>query len=561
MTEVLIAVAAALGGALITLAAVTARQRLRQRAHAQQPPAAQHDLTPAPEQHRPPLSPRMSPRRAPRLARLQRLLGRRSKAVLSADRTLSAADAYTDLITAPETTAAAASVVPRPQPAVPDGRHDSSRRRPARDNARRGRRGRATADARADSGPTPDNSPPASGTSPGAATGPLAWRDTSAESLDEGPLSPPSARSGRRGWLWYEETGAELLLPAGHVTIGRSADNDVRLDHPAVSRRHASLRHHHGTWWLLPEVTSNGTYVNGQIIHPGEQVALASGDRLRLGTDIEVTFMAPVDESLQFQVATRTTPGTRRVNEDALLATERTLAVADGVAGRPAGHIASRTAIEIVHSAPNDLALAGIVRAAHDEIARRAAATPPWVGMATTLDVVRLDRTDTWVVMGAHVGDGMVFLQQGEEPSLLTASDRLGARLARQNPEQARQLEGTADYDRLAAGLGFHNPPEPQLWAVPARVGQRIIVASDGLLSTMPLDELTALLRRYRGCAAEQVADLLLSASINAKDNVTVIVADIADVGIDAPTADDASTSDNGPLPLPADSDTTGWDR
>lgn len=349
---------------------------------------------------------------------------------------------------------------------------------------------------------------------------------TQSRAISRGVSRSP-ARSSRRAWLWSESTGQEHLLPPEAAKVGRSRDNDIVLEDRTVSRHHAVLRYGQGAWWLLPEVTSNGTFCNDVIVQPGERRRLGSGDVIRLGTDIELRLVAPVDEALRFRAAARTTPGARRVNEDSHLATDDTLAVADGVGGRSAGRIASRVAIHVVATMANDVPVDVVVQDAHKEVVRQASSSPSWEGMATTLDVVRLVRDEDWVLVGGHVGDGLVILQRGDETTLLTAPDRLGDRLEVQDPDRAQLLRDDPDYDRLASGLGFRSPPTPQLWRRSAEPGQRLLLASDGLLDVLSVEDLSALLRRNQHRPAEAVADLLLSLSADAPDNVTVVVADL----------------------------------
>jgi len=66
-----------------------------------------------------------------------------------------------------------------------------------------------------------------------------------------------------------------------HTTIGRTAENDVRIDAAFISRRHAvALRA--GADPVIEDLKStNGTYVNGERI---SRRTLKDGDLVRLGT-------------------------------------------------------------------------------------------------------------------------------------------------------------------------------------------------------------------------------------------------------------------------------------
>lgn len=67
------------------------------------------------------------------------------------------------------------------------------------------------------------------------------------------------------------------------LTIGRSQDNDVALDHPAVSRRHAYIFRQDpaGTYMIKDLDSSNGTFVNNEhVVQPRQ---LTPGDIIRIG--------------------------------------------------------------------------------------------------------------------------------------------------------------------------------------------------------------------------------------------------------------------------------------
>ncbi len=72
-------------------------------------------------------------------------------------------------------------------------------------------------------------------------------------------------------------------LDGDHLTIGRSADNDVVVaDGRTASRLHARLDHLHGVWVLCDAGSRNGTHLNGirltdpATLHPGDQIRVGS---------------------------------------------------------------------------------------------------------------------------------------------------------------------------------------------------------------------------------------------------------------------------------------------
>ena len=90
------------------------------------------------------------------------------------------------------------------------------------------------------------------------------------------------------------------LPPAGRVTIGRAAENDICIEDASVSRRHAVL--HIGPTVRLEDLeSSNGTFVrqataaDGPIttedmtrLPPGEPIEVPVGEALRLGSKLAV---------------------------------------------------------------------------------------------------------------------------------------------------------------------------------------------------------------------------------------------------------------------------------
>jgi hypothetical protein len=63
--------------------------------------------------------------------------------------------------------------------------------------------------------------------------------------------------------------------------IGRTPENQIRLNKPAVSRRHAQIAQSEGGYVLRDLNSENGTYVNGEKV---KDRPLADGDRVQIGT-------------------------------------------------------------------------------------------------------------------------------------------------------------------------------------------------------------------------------------------------------------------------------------
>ncbi|MGC2420325.1 MAG: FHA domain-containing protein [Candidatus Acidiferrales bacterium] len=72
----------------------------------------------------------------------------------------------------------------------------------------------------------------------------------------------------------------EIPVGAKEVSIGRSPDNGLVIDNPAVSHYHARVFHEEGRMMIEDFGSMNGTFVNGQRV---KIVTLASGDSVAIG--------------------------------------------------------------------------------------------------------------------------------------------------------------------------------------------------------------------------------------------------------------------------------------
>ena len=70
---------------------------------------------------------------------------------------------------------------------------------------------------------------------------------------------------------------------ASTKTIGRTPDNDIRVDHPQVSGKHALLHRIASELFIEDRGSANGTYVRGQRITPGSRVPVANGEKIFIG--------------------------------------------------------------------------------------------------------------------------------------------------------------------------------------------------------------------------------------------------------------------------------------
>lgn len=102
-------------------------------------------------------------------------------------------------------------------------------------------------------------------------------------SLDEPATIRATARHDIR--LVFSD-GREMRLGEGPVVLGRGLASELVVDDLSVSRRHAEFRPSLGTHLLLDQGSTNGTFVNGELV---VQALLTDGDELAFG-DVTATY-------------------------------------------------------------------------------------------------------------------------------------------------------------------------------------------------------------------------------------------------------------------------------
>jgi serine/threonine protein phosphatase PrpC len=233
------------------------------------------------------------------------------------------------------------------------------------------------------------------------------------------------------------------------------------------------------------------------------------------------------------QPAFVTEVGARENNEDAVFASPRLAAVADGVGGAIAGEVASRLAIHTIISLdkrrlehPLQQELTAAVTDANALIEFVIFHDPHLTGMATTLTAVALSNEGDYLV--ANVGDSRTYLYRDDRLRRLTRDQTLVQMLidrgalteedARRHPQRSVVLEALDGAQR----------PLPALQRVQARHGDRLLLCSDGVTDYVSEREIeAALLIQDAGIVVRKIARLALDHG--GRDNVTAVVADVVD--------------------------------
>jgi protein phosphatase len=239
--------------------------------------------------------------------------------------------------------------------------------------------------------------------------------------------------------------------------------------------------------------------------------------------------------TLQLRYAAKSDVGlVRQGNEDSGYAGPRLLMVADGMGGHAAGELASATAVAIVADLdvhpPTDAEVLSELSSSIDDAGESIGATiesdPELSGMGTTVTgVFWLDGRLAIV----HVGDSRAYLLRDGELLQLTHDHTYVQTLV----DAGRITEDEAAIhprrSLLMRALDGVNPVEADLSIREARVGDRLLLCTDGLSGVMSADEIQARLSDGDPTGAvTRLVDFALERG--APDNVTVVVADVIEV-------------------------------
>lgn len=101
--------------------------------------------------------------------------------------------------------------------------------------------------------------------------------------------------------------GRTIILAKPTISMGRLPDNDVVVNEPAVSRRHAEIFRTDAGYQLRDLGTTNGTFVNGRNIE-SEPHPLMDGDQISLSRT-DISFMFGLNTAKTIQIPRGEIPG------------------------------------------------------------------------------------------------------------------------------------------------------------------------------------------------------------------------------------------------------------
>ena len=227
----------------------------------------------------------------------------------------------------------------------------------------------------------------------------------------------------------------------------------------------------------------------------------------------------------------------RAVNEDAALTYPPLFLVADGMGGHDAGDLASRIAVEeFAQMAGPEFVSADEVRAAFDRtVARiRAEFTQGRQGGTTVAGVAVTDQADLpfWLVF--NIGDSRVYRWTDETGLAQVSVDHSVVQdLVDKGFLSPSEAERHPERHVLTRALGTNGTAEVDYWMLPAAGGDRMMVCTDGLTRELRHDEIAEVLRLNPEPKTAAVALVNEAVRRGARDNVTVVVVDMAFVDVE----------------------------
>jgi PPM family protein phosphatase len=229
----------------------------------------------------------------------------------------------------------------------------------------------------------------------------------------------------------------------------------------------------------------------------------------------------------------------RSANEDSLVLRPPFFAVADGMGGARAGEVASAIAAEAFEgaSAAGEAAeaqLARLLREANRRIYDLAVTDEAHRGMGTTLTAAKVHDEE---VSLAHVGDSRAYRMRDAGLEQITRDHSLVAELERSGQITPEAAEHHPQRSIITRALGPEPDVEVDTYTLSARDGDLFLLCSDGLTSMISDDEVAAILRT--SATLDEAADALIKAANQSggKDNITVVLFRIGELGDAVPEA------------------------
>jgi serine/threonine protein phosphatase PrpC len=224
----------------------------------------------------------------------------------------------------------------------------------------------------------------------------------------------------------------------------------------------------------------------------------------------------------------------RRENEDSFYARSPMFAVADGMGGAQAGEVASRIAVEVLQEGLPERGgsveerLRDLVEEANTRINALSRADDQRAGMGTTMTLAYVGEREISV---AHVGDSRLYRLRDGVFERLTDDHTLVEELVRQGKLTPQEADHHPQRSIITRALGPEAAVEADSHTWPARDGDVYLICSDGLTSMISEAQVGDLVGQARSLPEAGRALIDAANAAGGRDNITVILFRLEDVG------------------------------
>jgi serine/threonine protein phosphatase PrpC len=239
-----------------------------------------------------------------------------------------------------------------------------------------------------------------------------------------------------------------------------------------------------------------------------------------------------------FETSARSAIGlVRQGNEDSGFVSPQLIAVADGMGGHAAGEVASRIAVQVLHSLVPTLVSTEIdqdsvedllMHSLHSIDSEISVVTDEEIekrGMGTTLTALLI--RDKYISL-LHVGDSRCYRLRGNTLEQLSNDHTVIQELLDQGAISQAEAAEHPQRSMLTQALRGDGDVTPVLQMYEVKKGDRYLLCSDGLSGVLTEKEIKVGLKKSD--KADAVKFLIDATYVNgAPDNVTVLIADISD--------------------------------
>jgi serine/threonine protein phosphatase PrpC len=240
----------------------------------------------------------------------------------------------------------------------------------------------------------------------------------------------------------------------------------------------------------------------------------------------------------------------RRGNEDAFFARSPLFAVADGMGGAQAGEVASHMAVEVLEQGlPDGVGsieerLRARVSEANTRILELAQSDDHLAGMGTTLTAAYVGEGDLTV---AHVGDSRLYRLRDGEFERLTDDHSLVEELVRQGKITPQEADEHPQRSIITRALGAEPGVEADSRTWPARADDVYLICSDGLTSMIPEAQVAQVITSAESLAVAGRTLIDAANDAGGRDNITVVLFRLEEVGDAAAPAPQATAEHAAP--------------